>query len=303
MSTALMESASVRVRHEDEASWLLWRTEGIGASECAAALGISPYATPWELYQRKTGALPPIEPNDAMEIGLLMEPVVASLYERRTGRGIGERQVSLASRVRPWLRATLDGIADDGRPVEFKAVGARMAREWGEPGTDEAPPHYLCQVHQQLIVSGAEVADLAVLIGGQDFRVYTIERDPEFEGMILPRLQEFWGRIERGDPPPPSPLDAALVCRMAPGWAEAIELGDGEASLADLYRDLGDEIKALEQRRIETKASLILAMNDCAFATLPDGRRISRKPITRKEHTVKESTYIDFRLNNPKAKD
>ena len=310
MTTALdlgepVAAACTEMDLPDERAWLEWRMGGIGASECAAALGISPYPeqTPYGLFMRKLGQVPEITMNEAMEIGILQEPVIAELYGRRTGHPIERRQVKLQNVERPFLRATIDGFRDDGRPVEFKAVGGRSGAEWGDAGSDQVPFHYLCQVHHQLIVSGLLWADVAVLIGGQDFRIYTVQRDAGIDELIVPRLAEFWRHVEDREAPEPGAADADLIARIAPAYPDSIELEEAVADLATRYAELGDEIRETEQRRKEVRAAIIRAMNDCQHGVFPDGRRVSRSVVERKEYTVKATTYVDFRISKPKASD
>ena len=47
-----------------DTEWHAWRAEGLGASEVAGVLGISPWATPWSVWARKMGLLPPLEPSE-----------------------------------------------------------------------------------------------------------------------------------------------------------------------------------------------------------------------------------------------
>ncbi|WP_273685723.1 hypothetical protein, partial [Pseudomonas aeruginosa] len=50
-------------------------------------------------------------------------------------------------------------------------------------------------------VTGRQVCIFGVLIGGDDFRVYRVERDDETIAAIREKEVEFWGRIQRLDPP------------------------------------------------------------------------------------------------------
>ena len=73
--------------------WLKVRKQGIGASDAAAACGISPYQSRLELWMIKTGRdqnLPKVDPNDMaspMYWGNVLEPIVAEHYSRKTGNG------------------------------------------------------------------------------------------------------------------------------------------------------------------------------------------------------------------------
>ena len=60
----------------------------------------------------------------------------------------------------------------------------RLSLMVGEPGTDEIPDYYMTQVQHYLAVTGVKTADVAVLIGGNDFRIYTIEADEELQSFV-----------------------------------------------------------------------------------------------------------------------
>lgn len=295
-----MSHATLNLSLAKDAGWHEWRAGGIGASECAAVLGISPYQTAWELYHRKLGLLPPVEESDAMHLGNLMEPVLASLYSRRTGSLVVNQQVRVECPDHPFIRATLDGQAEDGRLVEFKHVGSRMAGEWGDEGTDEAPAHYLCQVHHQMLAAGANAADLAVLIGGQDFRVYTVHRDAEMDSILVPRLAEFWARVERHDAPEVTEPDYRVVAKLRPTIEATTFLDSRCLDLADEFGSLGLDLSRLKNAREAVKAKLILAMDSHEAAELPDGRLVTRKLIERDGYPVEPTTYFDFRISKPK---
>lgn len=113
------------------------------------------------------------------------------------------------------MLATVDaiGIPPSGggpRPVEAKTT--RWQKEWGEPETDQAPLPYVFQVQHQLAVTGYNEADIAVLIGGSDFRIYRVQRDEEIIKALIRVESEFWQCVENRVPPPMRSLkDAATL--------------------------------------------------------------------------------------------
>ena len=71
-----------------EEEWLSYRRRGIGGSDVAALLGISPWRTARDLYYDKlnVAAVEDEEGNwVALEMGHLLEPLVAKIFERKTG--------------------------------------------------------------------------------------------------------------------------------------------------------------------------------------------------------------------------
>ena len=68
--------------------WLDWRRRGIGGSDVSAIIGISPFRTARDIYYDKVG-IAAVEENEgnwvAMEMGHLLEDLVAKIFERKTG--------------------------------------------------------------------------------------------------------------------------------------------------------------------------------------------------------------------------
>lgn len=275
----------------DRAAWLAERRKGIGASESAAALGVSPYETPLNLYLRKLGFMPDAEETEPMRWGSLLEPLIAAEYERRTGKRVVEQQVFLRSPVTP-LFATLDGMTDAGHPVEFKAVGNWTGKTLGDEGTDEVPDHWLIQGHQQMLLSSTFEMDFAVLVGGQKLRLYHLIRDEELVESIIVRVREFWGRVERREPPEPDPArDAELMHLLHRRCEGEVTLGEQDAELVRLYEMATAERKDMDRECDELRARILAHLGEHATGRLPDGRTIKRKLVTVPSTTVERKGY------------
>lgn len=182
------------------------RRSGVGGSEVAAVLGLSPYATPLDVWRSKVEGYAR-EETQAMRRGRLLEPAVVAMYAEETGAYQLAEVGTLRSKTRPLMLATPDRIAmlPDEQPclLEAKTAGAWARGEWGEPGTDQVPESYLLQVLWTLGVTELPRADVAVLIAGDDFRVYRVERDEEMEAELYARVEAWWrAYVETRTPPP-----------------------------------------------------------------------------------------------------
>lgn len=82
----------VDTRNLSRDDWLAVRKTGIGGSDAAAAVGLSPYKSQLELWLEKTGrdaGLVTPDPQDTKEPvywGTLLEPIVAAAYTRLLAR-------------------------------------------------------------------------------------------------------------------------------------------------------------------------------------------------------------------------
>jgi putative phage-type endonuclease len=185
-------------RERDE--WLEQRRHGIGGSDAAAALGLSPWKTPLSLYLEKTGDARPFRDNESMLWGRVLEPAIRAEYTRRTGIACASG-AQLTHPKYPWMRATLDGLSNERQPRVVEIKTARTDRGWGEPGTDDVPQTYLLQCVHYMVVTGAQLADIALLVGGQDFRIYTVQRNAALADLVVEGEHDFWQHVQRREPP------------------------------------------------------------------------------------------------------
>ena len=191
-------------------SFEAFRRTGIGGSDAAAILGISPWKTPFDVYMEKTGEALPVTLSEPMRWGSLLEGVIASEYARRTDRMVVVPSGPVRHPEHSWMIGHIDRtiLGDPDRILEIKCAGT--SRGWGEPGTDEIPQHILCQGHHYLALTDAAICDVAVLIAGNDFRLYHIERDRQIEAELIAYEAAFWHLVEEQTPPAPSNTQDAV---------------------------------------------------------------------------------------------
>lgn len=185
----------------DHAQWLEERRKGIGGSDVAAILGISPWKTAFAVYQEKRKEVEDWQGNTQTDWGKRMEPTIRQWYSDTTGRPVRvpENNNIIVSKEFPFMFASLDGFTDDGRIVEIKT--ARHGKAWGEPGTDEIPDYYAVQCHHYMTVTGYEVTDVPVSIAGGSPELYEVKADPETREILIEAEAAFWERVRTGNPP------------------------------------------------------------------------------------------------------
>lgn len=187
--------------------WIASRRSGIGGSDAAAVLGFSKWKTPLQLWHEKRGESTPVT-SPAMRWGTLLEPIIRGQYEEITKREV-KRTGLLRSKRYPFALANIDGVTADDRLLEVKT--ARTSEGWGDEGTDDVPVEYFCQVQHYMAVTELPIADIAVLIGASDFRIYTVEADSAFQTQMMEREEDFWSLVESGIPPAPTSSQECLL--------------------------------------------------------------------------------------------
>ncbi len=183
----------------------------LGGSEIAAVAGVSRYEGPHDVWSKKLGLVADEEDNRFMLWGRKLEDLVGERYTEVTGKEL-IRAPHLVHPKLPYVAGTPDRlIVGEPRLLEIKTADARSAHLWGEEGTDGVPASYLCQVAYYLALTNLEAADVAVLIGGNDFRVFHVERDRALEDRLLELARDFWTKYVVPKVPPP--IDASLGAR------------------------------------------------------------------------------------------
>jgi putative phage-type endonuclease len=220
------------------------RRHGIGASDAASVLGIDPWRTPLELWLEKVGLAQKQDDRfgTPMYWGNLLESAVADAYQDLMGVKVRKSLITLKHRQHDFIICHLDRKIEGQRKIlECKTSFSR--EKWGEPGTDEVPFNYLIQVQHQMAVTGYDEADIAVLISGNEFRYYTIQRDEDIIRRIVEAENEFWYEHVLSDlPPEPS-------CRKD---AQLLYAGNNELVI-DADYEVADAVEQLSQLKSQSK--------------------------------------------------
>lgn len=194
---------------------LATRKQYVGASEVPAICGVSPFKSSWDIWAEKVGLAQPQPPNEAMQLGLILEPALLDWAHREIAplkRNV-QRVVKLSRTCR--LRATLDAVFKVNghiEPLEVKVGTAYSprSREWGEPGTDEVPLDVKLQVQAQLMACKAEAGHVLALLPGPRLAHYSVRADGTLQEEIKDRIIDFWKYVEKREPPPDSAPSAAV---------------------------------------------------------------------------------------------
>lgn len=290
--------------------WLAHRDGGVGASEIAILLGASEWGSNLELYYRKLGELADSrEDNELMLWGRLLErPILDELTRRAEVTLLDEPQRLLRSREHRWAIATPDGITTDLEPVEVKNLSHGYdAEEWSE----QIPEKYYLQCQHQMLVMGAERCLFGALLWGSKLLWEWVPRDEFTIRRIIRAGSEFWGHIERREPPPsdghpnarkvlarratdPEPVELyeSDVGALLEQWfeaAKASQLADATAKKAKRQRDaLADE--------------LAKHLGDHVSGMTATGWSVRWKTIERRGYEVAPATIKQLEIKPPKMR-
>ncbi len=228
--------------------WQAWRQSRFGASDAAAMLGISPYKTREQLLREKQGVIAKTSDyqRELYAAGHAAEKAILPHLEDLTAQPITpceyEGEDSIA--------ASLDGISFEGTLIiEHKLLRDSDAsrKRFDMAARGELAEHDMAQVQQQLMVSGAEKCWFVVSDGTP-------------------------GRMAIADVFP----NADWFARIRAGWAQFAHDLEATADevpqiLANEYRDLDAQIKALQSQQQAVKDQLIALAEEAGSDSLAVG--------------------------------
>jgi predicted phage-related endonuclease len=123
-----------------------------------------------------------------------------------------------------------------------------------------------------MLITGFEVCDVPVSIGGGSPELYEVPADKELQEMIIEACAAFWRRVQDGNPPDPISY-ADAVQRYGSSRAEGVVVASGDAiATVDDLRAVREEIKRLEAIEEELRGRIIITLGDAGDTlALPDG--------------------------------
>lgn len=242
----------------DRDDWLHKRRSGIGASDVAGIVGLSPWSTPYTVWADKTDRIDDDEPNEQMRWGSKLEGVITDEFVERTGLFVGDAQVLVMDPIKKWPRATLDGVVYEYPHTEGNEVDRRVsALGLLEVKTDakfgrwkEVPDHYQTQVQWQMWVTGLEHAWIACLHGGSQFEIYEEPANHKIQGLLAIRAERFLEEHVWPDVAPPVDASEVTTKVLSDLWTPQddteVELGDEVAAALEAIPPLKAQIKEIE---------------------------------------------------------
>lgn len=248
--------------------WLKYRRKGIGGSDVAAIMGISPFATIVDLYNDKVGIQPMIEEEEsnwvAKEVGHRLEDLVAEIFSKKTGLEVFPVHKMFRHALHPFMLADVDffiRFADGTFGIlECKTCNYNARDKWNDDGI---PENYVYQVRHYMAVMNISKAYIACLYGNNEneFVIRSLERDLIEEQDIIEQEEYFWKEYveKKVEPPFTGKPDLILASiRRYSGYADKhippISISSLETIKLEKYLSLSEEKSQLEKRKKEIDA-------------------------------------------------
>lgn len=199
--------------------WLEYRRKGLGGSDAAAVLGISPFRTARDLYWDKLNVVSDDEAGNwvALEVGNLLEPLVAKIFEHKTGLKVYQRKCMFQHPQYPWMLADLDYLVElpDGSIaiLEIKTTNYHAKDHWWYNGKEIVPVYYEAQGRHYMATMNIDRVYYCCLYGNNEDEaiIRHIDRDPAYEQELIFLEDSFWNKNVLAHNPPPYTEDGDLI--------------------------------------------------------------------------------------------
>lgn len=255
--------------------WLEARRNKLGASDAPIIMGISPWKTPYQLWEEKLGLGKDIPMNSYMQRGLYMEESARQCFERQTGL-IVFPQVLYHDKYE-WMMASLDGIDFSHKNiVEIKCPGNV---DHGKALEGKVPDKYFPQLQHQMEVAGLDEA-WYFSFDGIDGKAIKVYRDDKYAANMIKKEEIFWECVQNLEAPKFTERD--FIEKNDELWIAACEewkkCHNQLESLKDREEELRDTIIALSGRSNAkgggVRLSRVVRKGSVDYKSIPELREV-----------------------------
>ncbi len=294
----------IAIKNEDH--WRELRAHNVGGSEIAALFNACSYLTHLELWLSKRGEISgEIEDTTRMFWGRMIEDAVARGVESEKGWSISNPRTYYTCDDTPGMACTPDRIAckagsDVLGLLQIKNVDRLIFMKWedGQP-----PLQYQLQLQHELACTGLVWGAIAVLVGGNDLKVFEYDAHPGAIARIKDAVRNFWGSVRSGHQPKAVADDYEILKELYPESQRLVDLSaDNELpELCATALIAAERRKDAEKEEKAAKAAVLQKMGDAGRA-LCSGFIIKKTIISKKEYLVKATSYQQLTITEEKEK-
>ena len=181
--------------------WLGWRSQGIGGSDAAVALGVHPYSCALDLYLDKVKGKRNNIDTPATRWGHTLEPLVIEMVKQRfpnACRSVEELELMTDPEF-PFLKATMDSGCFGEKGAGIIEAKTALSFYGGKMFSEGFPKHYRAQCLHYLLVTRLEFCILGALTEGYREEFFWVFPDLEELEDLQTKEIELWTRMQNHD--------------------------------------------------------------------------------------------------------
>ena len=248
--------------------------------------GVNPFRTVRKQYMIDMGLEEEFTEvqKQRMEVGKLMEPIIAKLFAIETGKKVELGTQELLQKG--VIAGRVDGITEDGVAVEMKNTTRSL-------GTcqEDMDKNYFMQCQGYLYILDAPWMWFCYLKNGHELTYFKVYADEEVQNRIPIVAEDYLTSLELGEMPEEPEKEKKK-------FSEDIENNTGILMLLNKYAELQRQAEPLESELDAIKAQLKEALNK-EEGTLETGRAKLTGYVTRRKGSL-DTKQIEsfFKANN-----
>lgn len=225
--------------------WLAFRQGKVGGSDIAAIMGISPWETRRQCFDRFMTGINPRKKNSAMDRGNRLEPIARDCINKRLNRFY--IPVVIQSDSHPDIICSLDGFDYSAERVHIMEIKWPNKATHEKAMNKEIEPYYYCQLQHAMDMVGVD----SMIYGSfysedcSDAVIIEVKRDEEYCKKMFLEVLSFMASVFSCNPPESSDKD----------WVE--EIDPILVSKASRCKEIQGIIKQLEEEDDILKTSII----------------------------------------------
>ncbi len=221
--------------------WLNFRKNKIGASDAPIIMGVSPWSTPYQLWEEKIGVKKGKIVTAKMKRGIDNEEAARKRFTEKTGISVSPKV--MAHPGYEWMIASLDGIDQEEKNiVEIKCAG-REDHLLAMNG--QIPDKYYPQLQHQMEVCGLDMA-YYFSFDGKDGIYLECQRNSKYIKKMIEMEQEFFRCMQ--DFVAPKLTDMDYLIKNDEMWSEC----------AKEWLENQKQLNNLEKKDKELREKLVL---------------------------------------------
>lgn len=285
-------------------AWHDRRKKGIGSSDAPIIMQVSPYSTPFKLWELKTGrALPQEGSNWIQNKGHENEPIARALFELQCDIPMPAELVDHQSI--PWLIFSADGINREHKCfLEIKFAGKEdheNAKNEKLSPWDRIPEKYQWQIVHQHMVSELPICKYVSFYKPKGSKgeivIVDVPRDLEKEKILFAEEKKFWDLVQSDTPPELTEKDFKVIKDTE--LQNLCELYRSTKTVADSVKDKCEKLKAeivayVGKQRARCNGVQIMPIirkGNIDYEKIP-----ALKGLDLEQFRKKASEYIDVRI-------
>ena len=252
-----------------------------------------------EAIMQKLGMMerPDLSQVEAVQMGHVMQPVIARLTTDRLGLELKDADYPLTHEKETWMRSHFDYITTDGKTlVECKNYGIHQRNKF-DVEANIIPSADMAQLIHECAVHGVEHIYLAVLFGGQEFCTFEFRITQQQKDDLIKEMAEYWGRVRMNNPMPPETVEQAKVLYAQERGGSVLANQQVERACMSL-KQLKANIKALEEQEEQLTVAIQNVIQHNAELLSVDGTVLATwkgsKPTKRFDSKLFQSSMPDI---------